>query len=181
MQILGRAKELREFIKHGKEKATIEIELYNTKGRNLVVKRTLRQDNKSDWMLNGECMQCAIGLKYKPLREWIDLFLLLLKKKGHVVKKPKIIQTMKNLNVQVDNLCQFLPQDRFPFFQFDSSYCLDAIKHNLFYASPYRVCHFAELTPPKLLRETEVAVGSADMLQKHDKYLPSIIVEKREP
>jgi hypothetical protein len=83
-QILGRAKEVREFIKHGKDKATIEIELCNTKGRNVVVQRTILQDNKSQWKLNG-----------------------------HGVGKARVMDVMKKLNVQVDNLCQFLPQDRY--------------------------------------------------------------------
>lgn len=114
--ILGRAKEVREFIKHGKDKATIEIELCNTKGRNVVVQRTILQDNKSQWKLNG-----------------------------HGVGKARVMDVMKKLNVQVDNLCQFLPQDR--------------------------VCNFAALTPPQLLRETEKAVGSVEMINKHDRLI----------
>ena len=56
-----------------------------------------------------------------------------------------IKQKMKKLNVQVDNLCQFLPQDK--------------------------VCSFAAMSAPELLRETEKAVGSEDLLQKHDELI----------
>ncbi len=50
---------------------------------------------------------------------------------------------VKKLNIQIDNLCQFLPQDK--------------------------VSNFAALSPQELLRETEKAVGSEAMLNMHDK------------
>jgi len=48
---------------------------------------------------------------------------------------------MNNLNVQVDNLCHFLPQDK--------------------------VCDFAALSHPERLKQTEKAVGSPEMLEQH--------------
>ncbi|KAL6045430.1 Structural maintenance of chromosomes protein 5 [Balamuthia mandrillaris] len=49
---------------------------------------------------------------------------------------------MLKLNVQVDNLCQFLPQDK--------------------------VSSFAAMSPPELLKETEKAVGTKEMVQSHE-------------
>lgn len=49
------------------------------------------------------------------------------------------------MNIQVDNLCQFLPQDK--------------------------VCNFAALSFQDLLKETEKAVGSEAMLQLHNQLI----------
>lgn len=56
-----------------------------------------------------------------------------------------MLQCTKKLNIQVDNLCQFLPQDR--------------------------VCAFAQLSQPELLQETEKAVGGEGMLEEHMKLI----------
>lgn len=83
---LGRAGSVKEFVKHGKDMATIEIELYKRpKDRhNYVIRVQIRRDqNSQKWWLNG-------------------------KETSH-----KNIQAlMQTLKIQVDNLCQFLPQDR---------------------------------------------------------------------
>jgi chromosome segregation ATPase len=101
---------VREFIKHGKDKATIEIELCNTKGKNVVVQRTIQQDNKSQWKLNGtpfrRSLACVRGLAMS------NASLARIHCTGHGVGKNRVMEVMKKLNVQVDNLCQFLPQDR---------------------------------------------------------------------
>lgn len=59
---------------------------------------------------------------------------------------------MKKWNIQVENLCQFLPQDK--------------------------VASFAALTPQQVLRETEKAVGSERMLEWHDRLSESKDEEK---
>ena len=52
--ILGRARELSDFVKHGKEKASVTITLKGKKGRDLIVRRDFRRsDNNSKWSLNG--------------------------------------------------------------------------------------------------------------------------------
>lgn len=113
---LGRAGNVSEFVKHGSNEADIEIEL---KGRpedddNITVRvRITREDNGRIWWLNGR------------------------------VVTHKAIQTAaKELNVQIDNLCQFLPQDK--------------------------VAEFAALKPEELLRETQRAAAPETMLQWHD-------------
>lgn len=64
---------------------------------------------------------------------------------GKAVSQKVIRERMNKLNVQVDNLCQFLPQDK--------------------------VCSFAALSSSELLRETEKAVGSEEMLARHDELI----------
>lgn len=63
----------------------------------------MKKNNQSDWRING---------------------------KG--VKKTQVDDLVKRLNIQVDNLCQFLPQDK--------------------------VANFAQLSPQELLRETEKVI-----------------------
>lgn len=99
---LGRASHWGEFVKHGKDTATIEVELQKRPGEptNHVVRvRINKEDNHRKWWLNGQ-------------------------ESSH-----KAIQTLtRNLRIQIDNLCQFLPQDK--------------------------VAEFAGLTPVQLLHET---------------------------
>ncbi|CAH1757333.1 4927_t:CDS:10 [Entrophospora sp. SA101] len=75
--LLGRAKDISDFIKHGQDRASIEIEL-KCKDDNVVVTRLLTKvDNKTLWKLNGE----KTTLK-------------------------NIQSTVESLNIQVDNLCE---------------------------------------------------------------------------
>ncbi|KAH7158112.1 hypothetical protein B0J13DRAFT_495406 [Dactylonectria estremocensis] len=109
---LGRAGSVKEFVKHGKDTATIEIELYKrAKDRkNWIVKVQIRREqNSQKWWLNG-------------------------KESNH-----KTVQNlMRKFKIQVDNLCQFLPQDR--------------------------VVEFAACTPVDLLHETLRAAAPEEML-----------------
>jgi len=115
--LLGRAKDLSEFIKHGKDSAMTEIELYkNGPGENIIIRRDIKKDNTSDFRVNGD-----------------------------KVPHKKVLQIIRDMNIQVDNLVQFLPQDR--------------------------VCKFAELRPNELLIETEKAVGSQEMLELHNRLI----------
>ncbi|KAI8346052.1 hypothetical protein B0O80DRAFT_407246 [Mortierella sp. GBAus27b] len=115
--LLGRAKDISEFVKHGADKAWIEIVLCNRHGSNVVIKRHItKSNNTSVWKINGEN-----------------------KTQKDVMKK------VQSLNIQIDNLCQFLPQDR--------------------------VSEFAQMTPQELLKETQRAVGGEEMLQDHQKMI----------
>lgn len=84
--VLGRATSFGEFVKHGKEDAIVEIELQKRPQdrENYVVKlRINREDNTRQFWLNGKSVT------------------------------HKIIQkVMQKLRIQIDNLCQFLPQDK---------------------------------------------------------------------
>jgi DNA repair ATPase RecN len=113
---LGRAKDLGAFVKHGASEAVIEIELAARPGEgpNPVVVRTIRkEDNKSSFYLNG---------KRAP---------------------QNAVTTMaKSYSIQIDNLCQFLPQDR--------------------------VVEFAKMSDVDRLRETQRAAAPAQMVEWHD-------------
>ncbi|KAG6013971.1 hypothetical protein E4U54_006041 [Claviceps lovelessii] len=124
---LGRAGSVKEFVKHGKDSATIEIELHRKpKDRsNYVVKVQIRREqNNQKWWLNG-------------------------KETTH----KKIQDLMRSLKIQVDNLCQFLPQDR--------------------------VVEFAACTPIDLLHETLRAAAPEEMLQWQSQ-LQELHKEKKE-
>ncbi|OBZ70474.1 Structural maintenance of chromosomes protein 5 [Grifola frondosa] len=113
--VLGRASELNSFVKIGTDSGYIEIELKGKKGKsNLVMRRTLSANSKSStFTLNG---RSATG------RE--------------------INTQMAELNVQVSNLCTFLPQDK--------------------------VSEFARMSPQQLLRETQRAAGDEHLTSWHD-------------
>ena len=114
-QHLGRAKELGEFVKHGAREADIEIELAGEPGnRNSVIRRNIkRENNKSTFYING-----ALSSN-KAARD-----------------------LAKSFHIQVDNLCQFLPQDR--------------------------VVEFAALSPVDLLTATQQAAADGWMLEHHE-------------
>ena len=84
---LGRAKDISEFVKHGAKKATIEIELAKDPKRqtsNPVIRtKILRENNKVEYYIND-------------------------KKEN----KKRVMDLARSFSIQVDNLCQFLPQDR---------------------------------------------------------------------
>ena len=112
--ILGRASELKAFVKNGCEEGFIEIELKGVVGKpNLVIRRHLNAtDNKSIWKLNGQ-----------------------------ETTQKDVQARVHGLNVQVDNLCTFLPQDK--------------------------VSSFAQMTPQQLLKETQKAAGNPNLTRWH--------------
>ncbi|KAI1294565.1 Structural maintenance of chromosomes protein 5 [Mortierella claussenii] len=115
--LLGRAKDISEFVKHGSDKGWIEIVLCNRNGANVTIKRHINKNNNTSvWKINGEN-----------------------KTQKEVIKK------VQSFDIQVDNLCQFLPQDR--------------------------VSEFAQMTPQELLKETQRAVGGEESLLAHQKMI----------
>jgi len=114
-QHLGRASQVGEFVKHGMSDAFVEIELQGPKGkRNHVVRlRIIRDGNGRDFWLDGK----KTSLK-------------------------NVQSLMKELSIQVDNLCQFLPQEK--------------------------VSEFAALSPVDLLLHTQRAAAPAHMVEWHD-------------
>uniref|UniRef100_A0A0E0A3Q9 Structural maintenance of chromosomes protein 5 n=1 Tax=Oryza glumipatula TaxID=40148 RepID=A0A0E0A3Q9_9ORYZ len=110
--ILGRASSVAAFVKRGEDSGHVKISLRgNTPDHKLCITRKI-DTNKSEWQLDGTTV---------PKKEVIDL--------------------IKKFNIQVNNLTQFLPQDR--------------------------VCEFAKLTPIQLLEETEKAVGDPNLPIQH--------------
>lgn len=105
---------IQEFIKNDRREAQIEIELLQVGKANTVVKRIITREGKSTWFLNG-----------RP------------------VSATKIEAETRSLNIQIDNLCQVLPQDR--------------------------VQDFAKLNKQELLEATQKAVGKEGMSEIHTK------------
>ncbi|PWN39895.1 P-loop containing nucleoside triphosphate hydrolase protein [Ceraceosorus guamensis] len=116
--VLGRARDVAAYVKQGYENGTIEIELKGRAGgRNLVVRREItKSDNKSEWYLNGS-------------------------KTTH----KEIMERTRQLHIQIENLCSFLPQDK--------------------------VADFARMQPPELLRETQRAAGEPRLTEWHDELI----------
>ncbi|RZF32980.1 hypothetical protein LSTR_LSTR008693 [Laodelphax striatellus] len=109
-KILGRAPDVGQYVKRGKEEATIEIELFKKNNNNITVRRTMTIDNKTSWHLND-----------RPSSQ------------------KEVEELMKSMHIQVDNLCQFLPQDR--------------------------VHDFAKMNKQELLDNTQKSVGSPKLYQ----------------
>ena len=103
-------------MKHGTREAVIEIELKCRPGeeQNHVIRRQIkREGNKSVFFIDGK--QATL----KAVQELVRSF-----------------------SIQIDNLCQFLPQDK--------------------------VCEFAALSPVELLNSTQRAAAPPEMLEWHD-------------
>ncbi|KAL1464174.1 hypothetical protein WDU94_003846 [Cyamophila willieti] len=81
--VIGRAKQLSAFVKYGEIKASVEIELFNPDAVNYVIKRVFDNKNESKWNVNGR-----------------------------QTTEQQVKSLVAKLNIQIDNLCQFLPQDR---------------------------------------------------------------------
>ncbi|KAK4794869.1 hypothetical protein SAY86_012863 [Trapa natans] len=112
-QLLGRATCVGAYVKRGEESGYIRISLRGyTEDEEIVITRKINTQNKSEWLFNGK-----------------------------VVPKRDIAEVTQRFNIQVNNLTQFLPQDR--------------------------VCEFAKLTPVQLLEETEKAVGDPQLSIQH--------------
>ncbi|KAI5925794.1 P-loop containing nucleoside triphosphate hydrolase protein [Camillea tinctor] len=110
---LGRASRVGEFVKHGNDTATIEIELQKRphEPRNPVIRVQISKEQDSrKWWLNGK------ESTHKAIQE-----------------------VTSDLRVQVDNLCQFLPQDK--------------------------VNEFSRITPVQLLHETLRAAAPKEMVR----------------
>ncbi|AEO54895.1 hypothetical protein MYCTH_39317 [Thermothelomyces thermophilus ATCC 42464] len=110
--VLGRASAFGEFVKHGKDEADIEVELQRLPehSENYVVGLTIRrEDNSRKFTINGQR-----------------------------VSHKEVQKLMRSLRIQIDNLCQFLPQDK--------------------------VAEFAALTPVELLEKTLQAAAPEEMI-----------------
>uniref|UniRef100_K1QNC5 Structural maintenance of chromosomes protein 5 n=1 Tax=Magallana gigas TaxID=29159 RepID=K1QNC5_MAGGI len=120
--LLGRAQQVGDYIKYGCPKAKIELELYNKNGENWIILREIQKNNNSSWTVNGR----SATMK-------------------------SVDELVANLNIQVGNLCQFLPQEK--------------------------VADFAKMTPEDLLENTEKAsatfaciqVGIPEMFENHQR------------
>ncbi|KAI4992038.1 hypothetical protein ZWY2020_040559 [Hordeum vulgare] len=107
------ASSVRAFVKRGEESDHVRLSLRSqSQASDIHITRKVDTNNKSEWLLDGTS-----------------------------VPKKDIIDVIKKFNIQINNLTQFLPQDR--------------------------VCEFAKLTPIQLLEETEKAVGDPNLPVQH--------------
>ncbi|XP_043597499.1 structural maintenance of chromosomes protein 5 [Bombus pyrosoma] len=109
---IGRATHVADYIKRGCEEAKIEIHLKNGKSNDIVIQRIFNKCGKSFWFLDNR----QIGIK-------------------------EIQELTASLNIQVDNLCQFLPQDK--------------------------VQDFSKMNAQELLENTERSVCSPIIVERH--------------
>ena len=64
LQLLGRAKDISEFVKHGADKGWIEIVLCNKSGANVVIKRHINKNNNTSiWKINGKPRDVPVALR----------------------------------------------------------------------------------------------------------------------
>ncbi|NWS13743.1 SMC5 protein, partial [Pachyramphus minor] len=109
---IGRADKVGLFVKQGCSRGLVEIELFKPSGNITITREIQVANNTSSWLINGK------PATLKAVEEHIAA-----------------------LNIQVDNLCHFLPQDR--------------------------VGEFAKLSKTELLEATEKSIGSREMYQFH--------------
>lgn len=113
-KVLGRSNDLGDFIKHGKESGFVEVHIWDSaRHRSRIFKINIRRPNSSQYFIDNQ-------------------------HKKHV----DVQEEVKSYNIQIDNPCTFLAQDK--------------------------VKSFAEQGPQKLLANTEKAGPSDDnLLEKH--------------
>ncbi|XP_075985981.1 structural maintenance of chromosomes 5 [Anticarsia gemmatalis] len=115
--VIGRAKKISEYVRSGCENSTIEIELYRNSGqKNVIITRNFNLSDESSWSID-----------YKTVRE------------------KQVQELIASMNIQVDNLCQLLPQDR--------------------------VQDFSKMDPQQLLRSTLSAVGGQQSVSQLDELI----------
>ncbi|GIZ39410.1 hypothetical protein CKM354_000279500 [Cercospora kikuchii] len=121
---LGRAKDISEFVKHGCKEAVIEIELKADPTRqqtNPIIGCKITRDGSGR---NNQEKKTAFKID------------------GKTVSNKAVQEFVRSFSIQVDNLCQFLPQDR--------------------------VVEFAALSPIDLLVQTQRAAAPSYMSEYHE-------------
>ncbi|XP_077588924.1 structural maintenance of chromosomes protein 5 [Stigmatopora nigra] len=110
--LLDRDDKIGGYVKRGHDKGSVEIELYKRSG-NLIINREIHvANNQSVWKLNGRtCNQKTVE------------------------------EEIKALHIQINNLCQFLPQEK--------------------------VGQFSKMSKIELLEATEKSVGPPEMFEYH--------------
>jgi chromosome segregation ATPase len=118
VQLLGRAEDVSSYVRRGTQEGEVTITLAGkVRGTVRVIKRKIAaKENSSSWLIDGK------AAKHKDVQ-----------------------QVTSEFGIHLDNLCQFLPQDK--------------------------VVEFAAMNPVELLRATEAAVGDDGLLESHDKLI----------
>lgn len=112
-----------DYVRFGAKEASILIEIYSDNSKNHIIQREFKVTSKSN---KNEC-HC----------EW--------KLNGQAANKTKIKEFTQQLNIDINNLCQILPQER--------------------------VVEFSRLSPKNLLLSTEKSIGDVHMYENHMKLI----------
>ncbi|XP_018566367.1 structural maintenance of chromosomes protein 5 [Anoplophora glabripennis] len=113
-KVVGRGTKISEYVKHNCDSATINIIIQDQReDRFIKVTREFDKNDRTWWRLDNR--------KVKP---------------------DEVLKCIQKFNIQVNNLCQFLPQDR--------------------------VQDFAKLNKQELLRETQKALCRFDLIEKQE-------------
>lgn len=123
-KLLGRADDIASFIRRGTDEGEVKVTLADDRGGKLVVRRRMRRTSngaQNEWWVNGKTSTMT-----------------------------KVKDIVSKYNIQLDNLCQFLPQDK--------------------------VSEFARMKPIELLKATEMAIGDGNLYNLHE----SLIKEKKD-
>ncbi|KAJ1462843.1 P-loop containing nucleoside triphosphate hydrolase protein [Pelagophyceae sp. CCMP2097] len=115
VKVLGRADLVSDFVMNGCDEAYTEIELVSHGGKKMVVRRELARTARgsSKWKLDGKA-----------------------------TNEPEVKRVVEEHNIQIANLCTFLPQEK--------------------------VGEFSSFDSVGLLRETEKALGGQALVDSHD-------------
>lgn len=116
---IGRGKKVSEYVQHNCNEAKINIYLQgNSEDLNDLIKitREFNIEDKNVWKLNNK-----------------------------TISGKDIMEYVKQFDIQVDNLCQFLPQDR--------------------------VQDFAKLNKQELLKQTQISICRQDLIDKQEKLI----------
>ncbi|XP_058021578.1 structural maintenance of chromosomes protein 5 isoform X1 [Ahaetulla prasina] len=109
---IGRAEKVGHYVKRGCNKGTVEIEVFKMPNNVIITREMSVSNNQSTWFLNKN--PCSLKM---------------------------VEEQVSALNIQVGNLCQFLPQDK--------------------------VGEFAKLSKIELLEATEKSIGPPEMYKFH--------------
>ncbi|XP_030758667.1 structural maintenance of chromosomes protein 5 [Sitophilus oryzae] len=113
-KVVGRGTRISEYVKHGCEFSVINVYLQQGQENSyLQITREFDTSDKTSWKINNR--QCSFN---------------------------DVLARTKEFNIQVDNLCQFLPQDR--------------------------VADFAKLNKKDLLKQTQLALCRDDLIDKQN-------------
>lgn len=117
----GRAGTMAEYVKFGCDFATTEIELYNPGGNYVIERKIVKKAGRT----SGPA-KCSSEWKINNLSS----------------TQTEVRALIASLNIRVNNLCQFLPQER--------------------------VVEFCRMNPQDLLENTEKAAGDEQMFKDHE-------------
>lgn len=115
VKTIGRGTKVAEYVRNGCTEARIDIELNKeSTSQTYIISRQFNINNQNNWYINNK----------------------------HTTEAA-VKDLTKTLNIQVNNLCQFLPQDR--------------------------VQDFAKMNKKELLKNMQLAVGRQDLVDKQEK------------